>query len=282
MGKCKYCHQEAGFLKSKHKACEEKNNNGKKNIVGLIESTITTTTDFQNLQKDVELISESSYIGMNEVQELIAFGFDNAVEKFLEDGILSKEEEERINEFVNTFFNTENQENYNKILNKKGTVNKVIKSSIIRNITEGVIPETRIVTEQLPFIFQKTEKLIWVFYNVKYFEQVTKTHYRGGSHGASIRIAKGVYYRANSFKGYPVKEQEMKYIDSGIFALTSKHVYFYSSNKTFKIPFGKIITIQPYEDGIGLQKDGASSKPQVFKGIDGWFVFNIVNNLNQI
>jgi hypothetical protein len=37
--------------------------------------------------------------------------------------------------------------------------------------------------------------------------------------------------------------------------------------------------MDPYEDGIGLQKDGATAKPLIFKNIDGWFTYNAISNL---
>jgi hypothetical protein len=74
----------------------------------------------------------------------------------------------------------------------------------------------------------------------------------------------------------------MKYIGTGLLALTTKHVYFGSPEKKLKIPYNKLISIEPYEDGIGLHKDGVSAKHQVFKNIDGWFTHNVIANLNQL
>lgn len=281
MGKCKYCNQHAGFLKSKHKACNAKYKNGKKDVVELIEKKIIDATDYPNLINDIKIISTNCFIDKSEINDLISLGFDNVVEKFLADGVLSKDEEERLNEFVKTYLKDETPETRKLIFDKKGSLQKINKATIIRDLAEGIVPDTKITTEQLPFIFQKSEKFIWAFYQVKYFEQITKTHYRGGSQGVSIKIAKGVYYRTNAFKGYPVQEQELKYLGSGIFAITDKHIYFSSPNKTFKTPYTKMITIQPYEDGIGIHKNGATAKPQVFKGIDGWFTYNIISNLTR-
>jgi hypothetical protein len=47
----------------------------------------------------------------------------------------------------------------------------------------------------------------------------------------------------------------MKFIDTGMLAITDKYLYFASSVKNFRIEFNKIITMTKYEDGIGLQKD---------------------------
>lgn len=276
MGKCKYCGQKAGFLNSKHKECEEKYKKGKNDIICLIERTIIDLNNLQSLKMNVEKLANDNYIPSTEIDQLYTNGFDNAIEKFLDDGVLTKEEEEKVEEFIKQLNLTQ------EILDKNGSLQRLNKASIIREITEGNIPEARMkIQGHLPFNFHKDEKLIWLFQNVEFFEQRTKTQYRGGYSGVSIKIAKGVYYRTGGFKGHPVKVEEMKFIGKGIFAITNKHVYFASSSKSIKIPFSKIITIYPYENGIGLQKDGATAKPQIFKNIDGWFTYNVISNLNK-
>jgi hypothetical protein len=52
----------------------------------------------------------------------------------------------------------------------------------------------------LPFVFQKDEKLIWVFQNVEFYEEHTRTEYQGGSIGGSVRIARGFYLRTSAFR----------------------------------------------------------------------------------
>jgi len=277
MGTCKYCGQKAGFLKSKHKECEDKYKNGKSEIIKLVESAIAETSDFNKLKSDIEKISNESFIKQEELEGLYVAGFDNVLEIFLDDDILSEEEEERIRVFRDFF-------NFNQdVLDKNGSLQKVVKASIIREITEGKIPENRIqIQGALPFNLQKSEKLIWMFQNVELYEQRTRREFRGSHSGVNIRIAKGLYYRTGGFRGHPVQVEEMKYIDNGVFAITNKHVYFASSSKNFRIKFDKILKAEPYEDGIGLQKDTASAKPQIFKGIDGWFAYNAITNLTQI
>lgn len=70
----------------------------------------------------------------------------------------------------------------------------------------------------------------------------------------SIRITKGVYYRTGGFKGYPVEKEETIHVDKGILAVTTKHIYFYGPNKSFRIPYSKIVSFTPYSDGIGIQR----------------------------
>jgi hypothetical protein len=63
-------------------------------------------------------------------------------------------------------------------------------------------------------------------------------------------------------------------------ALTNKHLYFSSGLKSFRIKYEKIISIDPYSDGIGITKDGVTAKPQIFKNIDGWFIYNYIQNID--
>lgn len=276
MGKCIYCSEPAGFLRRSHKACRLKFRKGKLTYVNEIRESIVESGDFKELELRLEQVRASSFLDKKVHNLLAVKAFDLAVGDFLEDGVLSQAEEKRLVQFKDYF------ELNQDVLDKNGSYTKVGMSAILRDLAEGKVPEQRInIYDNLPFLFQKSESLIWVFPNIEFYEQRTRTEYRGASHGVSIRVVKGVYYRTSSFKGRPVKINEMKYVGTGLFALTTKHVYFGSSEKKFKIPLKKLISVEPYEDGIGLQKDGVSTKPQVFKNLDGWFTHNAISNLYQ-
>jgi len=265
------------FFSSKHKECEAKFEKGKTDYTSILLNSITTTEDFNLTKEKLNKISSEAYLIKGVQDKLSLISNNRAVETFLEDGVLSREEESRLVEFQQNFGLSQD------VLNKHGAMTKVSMAAILREITEGKIPESRIeVKGTLPFLFQKSETLLMVFTNVEFYEQNTRTEFVGGSQGLSIKVAKGVYYRTSAFKGKPVKHAEMKFISSGILALTTKHIYFNGGTKSFKIPFTKMVSLEPYEDGVGVQKDGVSSKPQIFKNIDGWFIFNAISNLNQL
>jgi hypothetical protein len=276
MGICKYCGENAGFLRKQHKACHEKYLKGWNTIINKVTDTISEKTDFKSLEKNVELIASESFVKKESYPILLVKGFDNAVEKFLEDGIISEEEENRVSDFKDHFNLSQDQ------IDETGSWTKMVQGSILREVMDGNIPERFKVEGILPFNFQKTEKLIYFFNNVEYYEKRTKTVYKGGYSGVSLRIAKGVYYRKGGFKGHPVQTEEMRYLGDGFLAITDRHIYFSSTLKTFRIKFDKVIALEPYEDGIGLQKDGVTAKPQIFKNIDGWFTYNLISNLSQL
>jgi len=93
---------------------------------------------------------------------------------------------------------------------------------------------------------------------------------------------KGVYYRAGAFKGHPVEYTERVQVDTGWVAITSKNIYFAGPQKSVRIPYSKVVTFEPFSDGIGLMRDSASARAQIFVTGDGWFAYNLVTNLSQI
>jgi hypothetical protein len=276
MSDCIYCGQSAGFLKSKHQVCEMNHQSGSLQIIESIKNAIMSNSDYYKLENDVKNIVSKSFIKPLELNDLYTKGFDIAVDFFLNDGIIKTDEELKIYKFRSHFnFNQE-------IVDKNGSLQKIVKSSILRDIIDGKTPAAKMnIQGNLPFLLQKSESLIWIFKNVDFFEQRTQTEFQGRSQGLSFRIAKGVYYRTGTFKGHPVKTEEMKYICNGLVGLTDKNIYFSSTMKNFKISYNKIVTLDPYEDGLGIQKDGASSKPQILKGLDSWFTYNLISNLNN-
>lgn len=243
-------------------------------VVNMVSQAICEGSDFSRLESDVKNLATNSFIKEHELTELYYHGFDKSIESFLDDGVITVEEEQKILNFKKHFNDLS--------LDNSDSFQKVVKSLVLRDVMESKLPARLDISGDLPFLLQKDESVIWVFQNVECYEQRTKTTYEGRSQGISIRIAKGVYYRTGSFKGNPVVSEHAVLLGTGIIAFTNKNLYFGSVSKTFKIPYNKLISITPYSDGIGLQKDGASAKPQIFKPLDGWFAYNVISNLTKL
>ena len=58
--------------------------------------------------------------------------------------------------------------------------------------------------------------------------------------------------------------------------------YFSGGGKSFRIRHDKIVSIQPYSDGVGIHRDAATAKPQVFATGDGWFTYNLLMNVSGL
>ena len=215
-------------------------------------------------------------IGPAESTALLARAWEAAVEAALEDGLLSLDEENALNRYMGHFSLTREQMNRNRMLTQ------VIKAAVIRDITEGIVPERQTIAGRIPFNLMKSEKLVWVMDDVDYYEVQTRRENRGSSHGLSIRVARGVYYRPGTFRSRTVEWDETVHADTGLLGFTTKHLYFSGGKKKFRVRYDKIVDFEPFSDGLGIMKDTQTAKPQSFKTGDGWFAYNLAVNLAQM
>lgn len=160
MGNCIYCGQKAGFLKSKHKDCESNYFDSKNKIIENICTAITKDSDFDNLENEIKEIAQKNFVKPDEIIDLYTKGFDTAVDSFLDDGILTTEEEYKISKFK-THYNFEQN-----VIDKNGSLQKVVKAAILREMLDDQIPEAKLnIQGNLPFLLQKNENVIWIFTN---------------------------------------------------------------------------------------------------------------------
>lgn len=273
MGKCTYCGEKAGWFRSAHPACEAANEAVREDLPAALLDAFKDNGEAQTFLDGLPTLTEPAYLKPNEIEELLADGMDRILDDALDDDVLSADEEDLISEWVHTLSATYPG------LKQSDAVERLVKAAIVRNLQAGEPVAGRFSTEGLPFLFQKSEELVWTFSPAQFYQNTTRTEYVGGSHGVSVRLAKGVYYRTGSFRGRPVKIDELKLQGTGMLAITTKHIYFWSPNKAFKVPFSKLISLETFEDGIRVQRDGTTTKPQTFTGIDGWFAANLISNL---
>ncbi len=276
MAYCKFCNKSAGFLRSAHKECKSKYSDASNDIISLVKNAGFTGANLSALEKDISIKAKSAYINENYRNKLLVSGWEKAVEAAFDNGVLTDEEESNLTELINHFSLSKSK------LDKNGAYSKIVKGAVLRDIFEGNIPERVKIDGNLPFNLQKTEKIIWVFQNVDYYEEKTRTQYLGGSQGVSVRIAKGLYYRTNAFKGERVQTSETIHADTGLLGVTNKHIYFSGSSKRFRIAFNKIVAFEQFSDGIGVQRDTQTAKLQSFTTGDGWFTYNLITNLAQM
>jgi len=285
MGNCIYCSKPAGFFRKKHKECEakflEEKRQREQKIVAEKNEILSLAASAAIGQGSIEAVSAkiksaSEFIDDVTSKGLLVQAWESAVDKCLGDSLLTKEEESKLVDFKKAFALTQDDSD------KNGAYTRITQAAILRDLVEGKITERVSIVGSLPFNFKKNEKLVWLFKGVQYYEQKTRREFVGGSHGISVRIVRGVYYRVGAFKGHPVERTETVHLDTGMLAVTDQHVYFAGSAKSFRVPYTKIVTMTPYSDGIGIQRDAASAKPQSFTVGDGWFINNLMANLAKL
>lgn len=274
MGKCKYCNQDAGLFSSHHKECKERFEEGVVKIKQILNNCFIMNKDFYIEKALINSIIQKSNINNSFLSQIYCDTFDNAIDNYLNDGVINSIERATAARFIQ--FSGVPQE----ILNKNKSVEKIVQSQIIQEVLEGKIPTPRqTIIGEFPFMLSKNETVVWLFRNIILHEQKVKKEYIGRSQGMSFRIAKGVYYRVGGFKGKPIESTTMEKIACGNLCLTNKNIYFSSSQKSFKLPYNKIINLETFSNGIGVQKDGVSSKHFFLENANGWFCYNIISNL---
>lgn len=122
-----------------------------------------------------------------------------------------------------------------------------------------------------PFNIKEDEIPVIFFANVMYFKETVSRSQEGGG----------------------IKKKD---IDYGGLLLTTQNIYFGGAHIRFRIPYEKIISFRQYSDGMGLFRDRARAKAEVFAVLEaspgdgnpvsarpmfGWFLFNLAHFLAQ-
>ena len=228
-----------------------------------------------HLQELSEALKEAR-LYKEEQANLLVTAFEAAVEGVLEDGLLSFDEENALARYLDHFGIDQAHADRN------GAQTSMVQAAVIRELTEGVVPQRQNLTGRVPFNLMKSEKLVWVMQDVDYLEIVTRRERRGWSQRLSIRITRGVYYRPSAFRSRQVEWDEMVHVDTGLLGFTTKHLYFSGIKRKFRIRHDRIVEHEPFADGLGVMRDAQTAKPQSFRTGDGWFPYNLAANLAQM
>ena len=254
MGTCRYCNQSAGFLRKQHRPCQDLHAQSMREMTQLAAQAAGTAGFSEKaLRNTLQTIASRARASTDDISQAIADGWvENALFQYPDCLGLSAAE-----------------------VNADGAHTSLIQAAVIRDVTMGIIPQRQKVNGTIPFNLMKSETLVWVIEDVDYLEVVTRRERRGTSHGVSIRVAKGLYYRPSTFRSRPIEWEETVHADTGLLGLTTKHVYFAGSRKKFRVRYDRIVSFGPYQDGFGIMRDAQTAKPHTFVIGDDWFAHNL-------
>ena len=159
---------------------------------------------------------------------------------------------------------------------------RAVEGLVIGDLLENKIPARASIVGELPILFQEDEKIIWLFQGVKYHKVQSKSKRVGKFSGYSGRILPSLYYKWGSFASESISSLEIKHVDQGYLAITDKQIYFYGNVTGFKLPYGKMLAIEPFSDGVKIQKTHSNAYPIYFETNNGWFTYNLLLNLYQM
>ena len=244
---------------------------GEKMIRGFLAEYFTGQKPLQRVLQICSQITNVLPLSTSMQYDTNLYMLNQAAQNYLKDGLFSDEEEQRINEFVNVMGISLNNlpAKY-----QDSDISRIGQASMLKQLQRGVLPQTNIVA---PILLGKDEVVLWCYDGVTMWQEKIKREMVGSHSGFSFRIVKGVNYRTGGFKGHPVEHSYMDNAGTGSLYITNKHIIFHSSERSVKIPYKKIIGLNPYQDGMGVQQDGANAKKLVFQGFDCSFVMNIMS-----
>lgn len=281
MGNCIYCQKPVGWFRSKHPECEQnyraemaqadaRLQDGENKVMARAHAALNGTESMAELPSVIASLQKDYGLSDSDIRNLLVHEWERAVEAFLDDGLLIDEEERRLVEFARAS---------GFELAALPQFERVVKSAVLTDLVNGRTPRRFNIPDDLPVNLQRGETAIWACANTAYLEDKTRRQYVGGSQGISVRIMSGVYYRVGAFKGHAIEKTERVHIDDGWLVITDKNIYFVGPRKSLRIAYPKIVSLEPFSDGIGLHRDAATAKPQIFVTGDGWFTYNLVTNL---
>lgn len=134
---------------------------------------------------------------------------------------------------------------------------------LLSEIKEGNLPTVAVKN----VVLQKNETPYWLEPASLYEERVVRRRYEGGSHGVSIRIAKGLSYRVGAQRGQMVSDTAAVPVSTGSLIVTNRRVIFQGDRKSFSFRLDKLLELECYQDGIRLTDD--KGKPRLVKFDDG-------------
>lgn len=264
MFRCDHCGELTGVTGPEHPDCTA--------VVAVVEHAIQVG-ETAALRRRVDEAAQQHGRPAAREKTLVS-AWRRSLARVFEDGVVSLSDEDRLASAASQFQLDQD------LLGEDWT--RLVKGAVLREVLEGRVPDKVRIQGDLAPALHQGERIVWAFPNVEYLEQRTRRSYSGMSHGLSIRIAKGVYYRPSVFKVSPTERTEVVSVAKGVLFVTTKHLTFVSHAKSVRLPYRKLVTITPFSDGVGVHRDALSAKPQSFVTGDGWFTYNLITNLAQM
>lgn len=255
MGKCIHCGENAGIFRKECRQCRQdiidSKRKGAAEISNILTEFFNSGCDFDP-QKAIEKANKHLNI------DLGALYIDTLVEtmsQLIDSESFEGDEVELLKKAQRILNISDNQLPTDYVNNRFsfGLLMDYLNGNSIQNDTNFNI---RLLKSEIPFYALK---------GVSFSEERKKTTYSGGSTGYSFRVTKGFWIRQSAFKGSPVTEESLTYIDDGDLIITNKHIYFSGGRKAFRVKLDKIVTLTPYNNGLQIIKEGVTAKPMFFE-----------------
>ena len=138
--KCKYCGEQAGFLRREHDACGKRHRSALEAVTDAVRSAAVEGRGWSDVESDVGKRIEDGFVGRERLPELIVDGVERAVTHVLDDDILNEEEEERIAGFLDSLESAGPALPGSRLQQAR---ERLVKAAVIRLLLQGENPASR-------------------------------------------------------------------------------------------------------------------------------------------
>lgn len=127
--------------------------------------------------------------------------------------------------------------------------------SHVRKTSQLPVPKLEL---DIPVILKKGEFAHYAAPALLREMRVVNLGYKGGSHGVSIRIMKGVSYRVGAHRGHAIKEDQLIQTSAGVLVTTNQRLFLVptSGNKPVTIPVKNVHFYRCAENALEVYKEG--------------------------
>lgn len=124
---------------------------------------------------------------------------------------------------------------------------------------DGTLPSVNLQIEgSAPVILKKGEVVHHADAAVLKEMKSVSLGYKGGTHGVSIPIGKGVRYRVGAHRGHIQREDRLVETSKGALIISNQRLFLQPApgHKPLSIPLNKILSYQCFGNGIEIYKEG--------------------------
>ena len=112
--------------------------------------------------RDLDEAMLEARLGPYQRKRILIRAWETAVEGALEDGLVSLDEENALAKYADHFALTQQELDGNR------AQTSLVQAAVIRDVSQGIVPQRQNINGAIPFNLMKSEKLVWVIQDVDY------------------------------------------------------------------------------------------------------------------
>lgn len=180
---------------------------------------------------------------------------ENEIKESSQPDLLLKPKKEKLEELKKKYSEIESK-------NEQESAKQDELDKLVFNVVNGDMAKAGEFSSNI--ILKRKEELICCFHNIVLQEErITKI--KGMSHGFSVKLMKGLWYRPSVHTGGA--EVKVAPIDEGEFVVTNKRIVYSGERKSLSYKIDDIVSMEHFIEGISINRT-KKQKTEYFTGFD--------------